>query len=205
MYIPALTELLSNPLDPLDGYPPRHTKVIRDWTRCILWFVRERRELHIQAGTWWRTGQRPRCICASGWASCVWQVQAPLGKIYTHLLRACDPAWQSGLAARGLWFEDLWGPPSRLPQLDENTKFTFFLRAMYAMERCLDAELVHRDAESHNIVYNLVTLHVRIIDIEMPEYERYKLRDVWISMHASLSKFVNYRIKTSGFPWGYSP
>lgn len=69
----------------------------------------------------------------------------------------------------------------------------------------MDAELVHRDAESHNIVYNLVTLHVRIIDIEMPEYERYKLRDVWISMHASLSKFVNYRIKTSGFAWGYSP
>ncbi|OJJ80988.1 uncharacterized protein ASPGLDRAFT_50974 [Aspergillus glaucus CBS 516.65] len=45
------------------------------------------------------------------------------------------------------------------------------------MERCLSAGLVHQDAEIRNIIYNPVTLQVRIIDIEIPQYERYKPQD----------------------------
>lgn len=102
----------------------------------------------------------------------------------------------------GLLMEDCGSKTFENPPLDENTKFILFLRATCAMERCLAAGLVHQDAGFRNIVYNPVTLQVRTIDIEIPEYERYKPQDEWISMDASFSRFFNYRIKTSGFRWG---
>lgn len=66
-----------------------------------------------------------------------------------------------------LLMEDCGSKTFENPPLDENTKFILFLRAMCAMERCLSAGLVHQDAEFRNIIYNPVTLQVRIIDIEI--------------------------------------
>lgn len=83
--------------------------------------------------------------------------------------------------------EDCGSKTFENPSLDENTKFILFLRAMCAMERCLSAGLVHQDAEFRNIVYNPVTLQVRIIDIEIPQYERYKPQDVWISIFQNVT------------------
>jgi len=64
---------------------------------------------------------------------------------------------------------------------------------MCAMERRLAAELVHQDADFRNIVSNPATLQVKITDIEISEYGRYKPQDLWISMNASISRFFNYR------------
>lgn len=86
------------------------------------------------------------------------------------------------------------------PQDDENAKFIIFMRAMCAMERCMAAGLVLPDAHFRNIIYDPVTLQVRIIDIE--GYTSGKPQDVWASMDASFSKWFGYDLATSGFWWG---
>lgn len=76
---------------------------------------------------------------------------------------------------------------------------------MCAMQRCLAPGLVYQDAEFRNVVYNPDTLQVRIIDLELPKYTRYKPEDIWASMDASFDRFFNYKKRTCGFWWALFP
>lgn len=62
------------------------------------------------------------------------------------------------------------------------------------------AGLVHPDSHFRNIIYDPVTLQVRIIDIE--GFTRKKPQNIWASMDASFSRWFGYNLATSSFWWG---
>lgn len=102
----------------------------------------------------------------------------------------------------GLVVEDCGPLTFNEPPQDENSKFILYMRAMWAIERCLASGLNHPDLTPRNIVYYPDTLKVRVIDIAPLQYTTRKPPGIWLNFDAELYYEFNYKEETFNFWWG---
>lgn len=105
--------------------------------------------------------------------------------------------------AVGLLMEDCGNKALRDPPGDENERFILHMEATWVMEPCLAAGLVHPDIAFRNIVYDLVTLKMRVIDIGPIGKLRYTTKGIWLAMAGKFYRHFGYKRVTFNFWCGF--
>lgn len=82
----------------------------------------------------------------------------------------------------GLLVKDCGKKTLSKPLQDGDGKFILHMRAIWVVERCLAAGLVHQDMAFRNIVYDPTTLDLRVIVIGPVPGAESNSEDVWLNM-----------------------